>query len=79
LYDVVEPRARATAVGVMNLVGWGGGGLGPLFLGWFAAHGRHDAEVANMSKALAGSSGVYLAGAVFLLGAVLALPKRGRI
>jgi MFS family permease len=79
LYDVVEPRARATSVGVMNLVGWGGGGLGPLFLGWFAAHGRHDAEVANMSKALAGSSGVYLAGAVFLLGAVLALPRGDKV
>ena len=79
LYDVLEPRARATGVGVMNLVGWGGGGLGPLFLGWFAAHGRRDAEVANMSKALACCGGVYLVGAIFLLGAVWAFPRRGRI
>jgi sugar phosphate permease len=76
LYDVLEPRARATGVGVMNMVGWGGGSLGPLFLGWFASHGRRDAEVANMSKALAGSGAVYLAGAVFLFGAALSLPRQ---
>ncbi|HEX4644693.1 MAG TPA: MFS transporter, partial [Verrucomicrobiae bacterium] len=30
IFDVVEPRARSSAAGIMNTVGWGGGALGPL-------------------------------------------------
>ena len=33
LFDSIEPRARGTAAGLMNTVGWGGGALGPLFVG----------------------------------------------
>jgi len=77
LYDVVEPRARATAAGLMNTVGWGGGALGPVAIGWVSEHGRHSSEVANMSEAIAASGALYLAGAVLMaLGAVfLARPK----
>lgn len=33
LYDVVTPSRRGTAVGLMNMVGWLGGGLGALIVG----------------------------------------------
>ena len=70
LYDVIEPRARATAAGVMNTVGWGGGALGPLFVGWASLHGRHATEVENMSGAIASCGAVYLVGSALLFAAV---------
>jgi MFS family permease len=76
LYDMVEPRARATAAGIMNAVGWGGGGLGPLLLGWFAGRGGQNTETGNMSKALACCSGVYLLGAGLLLVALFVFARR---
>jgi MFS family permease len=41
LYDVIAPRARASAAGLMNTVGWGGGALGPLAVGIATQYGRH--------------------------------------
>lgn len=76
LYDVVEPRARGTAAGVMNTVGWGGGALGPLFVGWAATHGRHATEVENMSDAIARCGAIYLAGAALLFTTVLFFTRR---
>src|SRR5262249_22444920 len=67
LYDVVEPRARATAAGLMNTVGWGGGALGPLAVGWFTRHGRYTSEVDNMSHAIAATSVVYVVAAILLM------------
>jgi MFS family permease len=79
LYDVVEPRARATAAGLINTVGWGGGALGPVFVGWAATHGRKATEIENMSDAIASCGLVYLLGAVLLLLAVASLRRdRGR-
>ncbi|WP_435011610.1 MFS transporter [Tundrisphaera lichenicola] len=79
LYDTVEPRARATAAGLMNTVGWGGGALGPVFVGWVATNGRHPTEVENMSEAIASCGLAYLAGAVLLILAVASLRRdRGR-
>jgi MFS family permease len=71
LYDVIEPRARGTAAGIMNTVGWAGGGLGTLTFGWVAMHGRFPTEVENMSDAIAWGGCVYLAGAALLVGGVL--------
>jgi MFS family permease len=76
LYDVVEPRARATAAGVMNTVGWGGGALGPVLVGWLATHGKRATEVENMSEAIAWCGAVYLAGAVLLIAATSFLPGK---
>ena len=42
LFDAVEPRARATAAGLMNTVGWGGGALGPLFVGLASRYGARS-------------------------------------
>ena len=39
LFDQVEPRARASAAGIMNTVGWIGGALGPLFVGLATRYG----------------------------------------
>ncbi len=79
LYDVVEPRARATAAGLMNTVGWGGGALGPVFVGWAATHGRHPTEVENMSEAIASCGLVYLAGAALLVLAAVFLGGRSEM
>jgi MFS family permease len=78
IFDVVEPRARATAAGIMNTVGWGGGALGPLAVGWIAAHGRRPTEIENMSEAIAACSVVYLIGATFLLAAMFTLNRPRR-
>lgn len=67
LFDVVEPKARATAAGIMNTVGWGGGALGPLFVGYFSAHGGYGSEIANMSHAIALTGFIYIAGTLVLL------------
>ena len=71
IFDVVEPRARGTAAGIMNTVGWGGGALGPLAVGWLSKHGRHSTEMENMSEAIASCSVIYIVGAVLLLAAAL--------
>jgi hypothetical protein len=71
LYDVVELRARASAAGVMNTIGWAGGFLGTLAFGAFAEHGRYTSEVENMSEALTWGSLVYLASGVILIAAAV--------
>jgi MFS family permease len=70
LFDVVEPRARGTAAGFMNTVGWGGGALGAVAVGWASKHGRHASEVENMSEAIALCSLVYILSAALLFLAV---------
>jgi MFS family permease len=76
LYDAVDPRARATAAGLMNTVGWSGGALGPLVVGWLARHGPRATEVENMSWAIAWTGVIYLAGVPLLLLAGFFLTKR---
>lgn len=77
LYDVIEPRARGTAAGIMNTVGWGGGALGPLAVGFATQYGRHGSDkVANMSEAIAFGSIIYVIGAVLLLVVAFVTIKR---
>ena len=78
LFDVVEPRARGTAAGIMNTVGWGGGALGPVFVGLVSKYGRESTEVQNMSNAIAFGALFYLVSAVLLFVAALWLTKRAR-
>ena len=75
LFDVIPPRARGTAAGVMNTVGWGGGALGPLAFGTFAKRGGGTA-VENMSHAIAFCSVLYLVAAALLFTAVIFHAKR---
>jgi MFS family permease len=79
LYDFIEPRARATAAGLMNMVGWGGGFFGPLFVGWMAEHGPRQSKIDNKSLAIAWGGAVYLGCAVLLLIAVVALSRRSKL
>jgi MFS family permease len=67
VYDAIEPRARSTAAGVMNTVGWGGGALGPVVVGWLAKHGKYSTEIENMSHAIAWTGIIYIGGAVILV------------
>jgi len=75
IFDVVEPRARATAAGIMNTIGWSGGALGPLIVGWLSKHGRQTTEMGNMSEAIALCSVVYILGAGLLFAAVFCARK----
>lgn len=76
LYDVVEPRARATAAGIMNTVGWGGGALGPIAVGVATKYGRHARDVDNMSEAIAFGGVIYVVSAALLLLAVFVFARR---
>jgi MFS family permease len=66
LHDVVPVHRRATAVGVMNAVGWIGGGAAPLAI---AAAARH----LGLGGALSASAAIYVLAAV---GLGLAAPRR---
>jgi MFS family permease len=76
LYDVVPPRSRATAAGLMNTVGWGLGSFGPLLTGWYTDHGPHGSKLENMSHFIAYSSSAYVIGGALLLVAGLILVRR---
>jgi MFS family permease len=70
LFDSIDPRARGSAAGLMNTVGWTGGALGPLFIGLASKYGANASEVENMSKAIAWCGAVYLVAAVLILAAI---------
>ena len=76
LYDSIEPRARGTAAGLMNTVGWAGGALGPLYVGFVTQYGHKPSRMENMSDAISYGGGVYLAAAGLLLAAILCLRKQ---
>jgi len=59
-YDVIAPSRRSTATGIMNLVGWIGGGLGAFAVGYAVQH--H----ATMSVAISSSALIYFAVACIL-------------
>lgn len=75
LYDAVEPRARGSAAGLMNTVGWGGGALGPLFVGFASKYGK-SSEVENMAAAISWCSLAYVVAAVLVLLAIWTRSKR---
>lgn len=65
LFDTVPSERRATAAGLMNFVGWGGGAIGPLAVG-LASNGT---SVSHMGSVLSWSCVAYIAAAVLLLAA----------
>ncbi len=79
LFDVIDPPARATAAGIMNTVGWGGGALGPLAVGYATQYGRHANQVDNMSDAIAFGSVIYVLGAALLIFAACVTIKRDTV
>ena len=76
LFDTIEPRARGTAAGIMNTVGWGGGALGPLFVGLASQYGSKPSEVENMSEAIAWCSAIYLVAAALVATAIYYAGRR---
>jgi MFS family permease len=78
LFDAIEPRARGTAAGLMNTVGWGGGALGPVFVGWASKYGSKPTEVENMSDAIAFGGVIYLVAAASIAAAVVLCTRRAR-
>lgn len=63
LYDYVPPERRATAVGVMNSLGWLGGGLAPVAI-------AYASQQFGMAACLSATSAIYLAFGLFLLTAI---------
>ncbi len=66
VFDVIQPEARGTMAGFMNMVGWlGGGASAPLVIGLLA-------QSYGLSFAISSAAGVYLiAAALLLLGCAL--------
>ncbi len=69
IFDVVRPDARGRAAGMMNMVGWLGGGIAPVAVGFVAQH-------SSLSAAIMLTSGVYVVGALLLLAGVRRIGKR---
>jgi MFS family permease len=78
LFDAVEPRARGTAAGMMNTVGWGGGALGPVFVGWVSKYGSRPTEIENMSDAIAFGGAVYVVAAALVVAAMWVFARQAR-
>lgn len=60
LHDVVPPAQRATAVGLMNSIGWLGGGIAPVAIGWASAR-------MGMGACLSMTSAIYAAAGLLLI------------
>jgi len=75
LFDNIEPRARGTAAGIMNTVGWGGGGFGPWFVGWISERGSRPHKIDNMSDAISWGGALYLIAAALLIAAIICARK----
>lgn len=60
LYDVIPPERRATACGLMNSIGWLGGGLAPVAIAWAS-------QTYGMSACLSANSLVYAAFGLLML------------
>jgi MFS family permease len=70
VYDVIPAGSRGSAAGLMNTVGWlGGGAAAPLVIGVLA-------QVYGLGVAIALASGVYLLAGAFLLTAIVFFVKR---
>ncbi len=67
VFEFVEPGQRASVVGLMNLLGWGGGALGPLAVGILSTYGS-GTPMARISGAIAWSGLAYLVAAGLILG-----------
>lgn len=68
-FDCVPPHERASVAGLMNLIGWGGGALGPLAIGLASTFGSGP-QMERMSGAIAWSGAAYLVAAGLILAAL---------
>jgi MFS family permease len=65
LFDVVRPRSRATAAGIMIAVGWGGGAIAPIAIGIAS-------ERWGLGSSIAANGTVYIVAAVLMAVAIFA-------
>jgi MFS family permease len=72
IFDVIRPEARGRAAGLMNMVGWLGGGIAPVAVGYVA-------QRSSLSAAIMLAATVYLLGAFFLGAAAIRMQARTRI
>ncbi len=70
LYDVVSPAQRATAVGLMNSIGWLGGGAAPVAIGVMS-------DSFGLSRSIAATSVIYLIVGAGLVAAIRRWMRRG--
>lgn len=66
VFDLVLPGERASVAGLMNLLGWGGGALGPVAIGLAATYGT-GSPMERMSAAIAWSGLAYLVAAGLII------------
>jgi MFS family permease len=71
IFDVIRPEARGKAAGLMNMVGWLGGGAAPLAVGYVATR-------TSLSTAIMLAASVYVIGAMLLGGAVIRMQAKAR-
>jgi len=69
IFDVIPAEARGRAAGLMNMVGWLGGGVAPLAIGYVA-------QQSSLSAAIMLAASVYLLGAMLLSVAVIRVHPR---
>jgi MFS family permease len=69
MYDVIPANARGSAAGLMNTVGWLGGGTAPLLIGVVASK-------TSLGFAIALASAVYVMAGLILLTAVMFFVKK---
>ena len=61
VFDVVQPEARGTLAGLMNMVGWvGGGAVAPIAVDYLSSY-------YGLGPAISSAAFVYVAAGVFLL------------
>ena len=66
VFDLVPAQERASAAGLMNMLGWGGGALGPLAIGIVFSFG-HGPPMERMSNGISWSGIAYLMAAALIL------------
>lgn len=69
IFDVIPAEARGRAAGLMNMVGWLGGGIAPLAVGYVA-------QQSSLSAAIMLTAAVYLVGSALLITAVIRVHSR---
>ncbi len=72
IFDVVPPQARGKAAGLMNMVGWLGGGAAPLAVGYVATR-------TSLSTAIMLAASVYVVGSLLLGVAVIRTQAKARM
>lgn len=68
VFDVVRPQVRGTAAGLMNMMGWLGGGAAPVVIGYVAQH-------RGASLAISLASVVYVVAGILLVAALAAFVR----